>query len=239
MLKSKPRMIIFDVGGTLFDDGKFNAKDGLEHLRITAANPEITTVDKMVEHWNQYIDYARNSFDNLEIPLSAVLKYVVMNTGLHINLPIYKQEEIFDRYNSSRVVIDGVNELLQTIKAIGIRTAVISNNMMSGQSLEESIKYWIPESDFEFCLTSADLLIKKPENEIFEAALKYAGVDACDCVYCGDGFIPDVCGSLSVGMNSVLIDKNSDIEFEVRLHNNNEIIAVNNWRLFAEYLSDL
>ena len=239
MLKAKPRMIIFDVGGTLFDDGKFNAKDGLEQLHITAANPEITTVDKMVEYWNQYIDYARNSFDNLEIPLSAVLKYVVMNTGLHINLPIYKQEEIFDRYNSSRVVIDGVKELLQTIKAIGIRTAVISNNMMSGQSLEESIKYWIPESDFEFCLTSADLLIKKPESEIFEVALRYAGVDACDCIYCGDGFIPDVCGSLSVGMNAVLIDKNSDIEFEVRLHNNNEFIAVNNWRSFAEYLSDL
>ena len=162
-----------------------------------------------------------------------------MKTGLHIDLPMFKQEELFDRLNSSRNVIDGVNELLQTIKSSGIRTADISNNMMSGESLEESFSIWIPEAEFEFCLSSADLLIKKPDKKIFEVALNYAAVDACDCVYCGDGFIPDICGSLSCGMNAVLIDKNAEKDFEIRNHEGKEYIAVNNWFAFADYLKSL
>ncbi|MBO5859144.1 MAG: HAD family hydrolase [Clostridia bacterium] len=236
MIKFKPQMIIFDVGGTLFSDGNFNATEGLEQLRIAAVNPEITSAEIMSYHWNQYINDIRQSFCQLEIPLSSVLKFVAMKTGLQFDIPMYKQEEIFDRFNSSRSVIDGVEELLKTIKSLGIRSAIISNNMMSGESLEESIKLWIPESDFEFCLTSADLLIKKPDKKLFEAALNFAGVNACDCFYCGDGFIPDVCGSLKSGMNSVLLDVKSDVSFEIRNYENKQYIAVNNWNNFSEYL---
>ena len=239
MLNSKPKMIMFDVGGTLFNDGKFNAQDGFEKLRLSATNPEITSSAALAECWDEYIGDINKEFENLEIPLFAALKYTAMKTGLHIDLPTFKQEEIFDRFNSSRYVIDGVNELLQTIKFSGIRTAVISNNMMSGESLYESLRYWIPEAEFEFCLSSADLLIKKPDNRIFEVALNYASVDACDCVYCGDGFIPDVCGSLSCGMNAVLIDKNAEKDFEIRTHEGKEYIAVNNWFAFADYLKSL
>ena len=116
---------------------------------------------------------------------------------------------------------------------------MIKEYIGQGESLEEAIKYWIPDSEVEFCLSSADILIKKPEKSIFQAALNYAAVDACDCVYCGDGFIPDVCGSLSCGMNSVLIDRKSEKDFEIRIHENKEYIAVNNWHAFAEYLKNI
>lgn len=35
----KPKMILFDVGGTLFDDGKCVPVDGLSKLRLAAENP--------------------------------------------------------------------------------------------------------------------------------------------------------------------------------------------------------
>ena len=38
----KPSMILFDVGGTLFRDGKCNFRDGLSALRKAALNPEVT-----------------------------------------------------------------------------------------------------------------------------------------------------------------------------------------------------
>ena len=104
-------------------------------------------------------------------------------------------EEIFDRFNSSRYVIDGIPELLRELDLLGIRTAIISNNMMSSESLALAVKRRIPSANFEFCLTSADILFAKPSKNIFNAALNYAGINACECWYCGDGKKPDVFGA--------------------------------------------
>lgn len=43
----RPKMILFDVGGTLFADGKCNAAAGFEKLRGYATNPEVTTAEEL------------------------------------------------------------------------------------------------------------------------------------------------------------------------------------------------
>lgn len=233
----KPEMIIFDVGGTLFDDGKCDVAAGLEKLRLAAVNPLVTDSNELLGYWKEYCSAL--SGNDFEIPLGSVIRYVSMKTGLRFDIPMVQQEEIFDRYNSTREIIGGVQELLSACKALGIRTAVISNNMMSGESLALSLKIWLSESDFEFCLSSADLLFKKPHKFLFESAMKFAGVEASRCIYCGDGFIPDVTGSLGCGMNAVLIDRKSDAEFEIRKYDDKDYIAVNNWNVFRKYLLEL
>lgn len=238
MENKRPEMIIFDVGGTLFNDGKFDAESGFDALRLLACNSDAVTTDLLIKSWNKYLGKISESGNQLEISLSSALKYVEMNTGLCLDISMHKQEEIFDRHNSTRNVIDGVEELLCVIKSLGIHTAVISNNMMSGESLALALKYWIPESDFEFCLTSADLLFKKPDNSLFETALKFAGLKADDCIYCGDGLVPDVYGASACGMTAVLLDSKSETEFEIRKYENYDYIAVNNWNVFAKHLLD-
>ena len=237
ILNRKPEMIIFDVGGTLLDDGKCNVVAGFEKLRFSALNPEVTTAEELAHYWNEYCSALSESA--YEIPLPSVIKYAAMNTGLLFDIPVAEQEEIFDRFNSTRTVIDGIAELLKTCDSLGIRTAVISNNMMSGESLEISLRHWIPESKFEFCLSSADLLFKKPEKHLFESAMKFAGVNPRNCIYCGDNILPDVKGSTSCGMNAVLLDRKSSINFEFREIDEIEYIAVNSWREFEKYLVGL
>lgn len=235
-----PKMILFDVGGTLFDDGKCIPYDGFEKLRLAADNPDATTAAKLEAHWNEYMGEVcgikSKSGITLDIPLSAVIKYAAMKEGLHFSISAAEQEEIFDRYNSTRTVIDGVPELLAELDWLGIRTAVISNNMMSGESLEMAIKHWIPSANFEFCLTSADLLFTKPSNKIFTAAANYARLFPEDCWYCGDGIIPDVHGAKAAGMTPVLLDQSSEIPFEIR---NGEYLAVNNWSILKKHLNSI
>lgn len=240
----KPKMILFDVGGTLFEDGKCNPADGFEKVRLAAINPEKTTAEKLAQYWDKYIkevsDIRSESGVTLDIPLSAVIRYTTMRGGLIFNRPMAELEEIFDRYNSSREVIDGIPELLDKLGSLGIRTAVISNNMMSGESLALAIKRWLPNSDFEFCLTSADILFTKPSSDIFECALNYASLSPSDCWYCGDSKIPDIYGSSRCGMGPVLIDKNSEKDFAFRNDEHCEnYIAVNNWNALKEFLSKL
>lgn len=237
----KPKMILFDVGGTLLDDGKCNPVDGFEKLRLSALNPDVTTAEKLAEFWDEYLNevagFRSKSGVTLDVPLSAVIKYATMRAGLVFNVPMAHQEEIFDRYNSSRAVLDGIPELLQALDKLGIRTAVISNNMMSGESLSLALKYWIPSSNFEFCLTSADILFTKPSSDIFNCALSYAALEPSECWYCGDSKIPDVYGSSHYGISPVLVDKSSEKAFEFRNDDNFEnYIAVNNWNALTDFL---
>ena len=240
----KPKMILFDVGGTLFNDGKCIPVDGLSHLRLAADNPDVTDDETLASLWDEYMDelagLKSKSGVTLDFPLSAPIKYVTMTAGLHFSISVKEQEEIFDRFNSSRNVIDGVPELLMSLKEMGIRSAVISNNAMSGESLALAIRRWIPSEEFEFCLTSADVLFTKPDKSIFLAAANYAHVDPSDCWYCGDGRVPDVDGAKNSGMTPVLLDESSEIPFEMRTDGNRgEYLAVNNWNELKNFLIKL
>ena len=237
----KPKMILFDVGGTLFADGKCNPADGFEKLRHYATNPDITNGEALAEYWNKFLSEVSGvkskSGINLDPPLSCIIKYASMNTGLVFEIPMAEQEEIFDRHNSSRQVIDGVPELIEKLDSLGIRTAVISNNMMSGESLSLAINRWIPSAKFEFCLTSSDILFAKPSNNIFITALKYARLKPEDCWYCGDGLKPDVYGASACGITPVLLDVNSSVPLEFRSDDICEkYLTVNNWKALKDYI---
>lgn len=240
----KPKMILFDVGGTLFDDGACTPADGFAALLKHAESPDITTAQKLADLWYEFFDEVgelrSKSGITLDMPLSAVIKYATMNAGLEINIPMAEQEVIFDRFNSTRTVIDGVPELLDTIHSLGIRTAIISNNAMSGESLALAIKDWIPNAKMEFCLTSADLLFCKPGKMLFEAATSYAHLSPAECWYCGDGRIPDVDGAINAGLSPILLDTKSDIPLEMRTDGGNgEYMAVNCWDALKDYLLKL
>lgn len=238
----KPKMILFDVGGTLFDDGKCCPVEGFAELRKLADEPAITDDATLASLWDEYLNEVGTGLRSasgypLDIPLSAIIKYATMKTGLHISLPMAQQEEIFDRYNSSRAVTDGIPQLLSTLGALGIRTAIISNNAMSGESLALSIKHWIPDADFEFCLTSADLLFAKPTPSIFDAAVSYARLSPSDCWYCGDGFIPDVGGAKASGLTPVFYDRRSPVPYEIRTDDKHgEYLAINHWNQLKDHL---
>lgn len=241
----KPKMIFFDVGGTLFDDGKCIPINGLSKLRLAADNPDVTDDITLASLWDEYMNEVNVGLKSksgtfLDIPLSAPIKYVTMKTGLRFSISMAEQEEIFDRYNSTRKVIDGVSELLAALHKSGIRTAVISNNVMSGESLALAINRWIPTAKFEFCLTSADITFSKPDKVIFEAAASYAHIDTADCWYCGDGRIPDVDGAKNSGMTPVLLDVKSEIPFEMRTDGGRgEYLTVNHWDILKNHICSL
>lgn len=237
----KPKMILFDVGGTLFKGGNFSARNGLAALRLAALNPQQTNDDQLVALWDEYNKKIGSGHKSamgasLDFPLSCALRYITMHTGLRFDISPAEQEEIFDRYNSDRSVINGIPELLDTIDSLGIRAAIISNNAMSSEGLRLAIKHWIPNEKMEFVLTSADILLTKPCSEIFTAAARYAHLDPTDCWYCGDSREPDVDGAFAAGMTPVLIDVKSDKPTQMQTNGIREYLTVNCWHELTNYL---
>ena len=236
----KPSMILFDVGGTLFRDGKCIFRDGLSALRKAALNPDITDDDTLERLWNAYTaeigwNFTSREGATLDMSLSAGIKYVTMMSGLKFSIDIFAQEEIFDRFNSTRELMSGIEELLALLKKKGIRTAVISNNAMSGEGLSLAIKRWIPSSEFEFCLTSADILFAKPHKALFLAAAKYAGLEPSECWYCGDSMLPDIVGSGTAGMFPVLIFERADEPVTCT----EDYMTINSWNELTKYISEM
>ncbi len=240
-----PRMILFDIGGTVFDDGHCVAGPALEKLRLAAENPEVTTAGRMLELWNEFYaetDGQRRSASGhgLETPLPCALNYVAMNAGLrYTNAPV-EREVIFDRFNSTRAVTPGMPSLLKALDRLGIRAAVISNNAMTGAGIAEAVREWVPDSRMEFCLSSADVLFCKPSGLLFRTAVRYAGVDPDECWYCGDSFEPDVIGGLDAGLHPVLYRAGAE-ERLVRLTDGagREYLSVNHWNALEEHLTAL
>lgn len=241
----KPKMILFDVGGTLFNDGPCDPCEGFKKLITFADNPEAGDVQKMKACWDELVGEIAPCNRSVhghtvDIPLITPLKYASMMCGLKYSISAYQQEELFDRYNSTRELTPGIVKLLQDLDEMGIRAAVISNNMMSGESLALAVKHWIPESKMEFCLTSADLQLCKPWGGLFVAAAAYAGVDPVDCWYCGDSLVPDVDGSRNGGMTPVLIDEKSAIPAQYRTEDGREpYFTVNHWDELGKLLRSL
>ncbi|MBR4940462.1 MAG: HAD hydrolase-like protein, partial [Clostridia bacterium] len=188
------------------------------------------------------VDYNRVSKygNSLELSLPAVLRYATMRAGLKFSISMAEMEEIFDRYNSERELVPGIESLLATLDELGIRAAVISNNMMSGDGLALAVKYWLPKSKMEFCFTSADTCFSKPYDKIFYVATGYAALNNEDCWYCGDTKVPDVDGGSGAGLTPVLIDVKSDLPLEMRKDcKNGEYMTVNNWEVLASHLRSL
>ena len=245
LYSKKPEMILFDVGGTLFDDGRCIVRDGLRELLKYADNPEAADEDTLCGLWDEYMSSLRGGIcseggEHLDIYLGSILKFVTMNAGLKFSIDIFSQEEIFDRFNSTRRVKDGLEGLLSCLKEKGIRTAVISNNAMSGEGLAQAIKRWLPTSSFEFCLTSADLLFPKPDKMLFVTAARYAGVSVNNCWYCGDGKIPDVDGAQRASMLPMLIDEKSDCPLLFRENDGRgEYMVIKNWSELEKFISEM
>jgi putative hydrolase of the HAD superfamily len=165
----------------------------------------------------------------LEIQLSGILRNVFALAGLRYSISMTECEVIFDRYNATRRATPYMAELLEALNAAGIKTAVISNTVLSGEAMAIAIKEQLPASKMEFIFTSADFLFCKPAPDMFLAAAKKAGVEPGECWYCGDSPGADVGGAHNSGILPCLYESGSTISFEQREQEGKLYCVVNSW----------
>ena len=115
-------------------------------------------------------------------------------------------------YNSHCTILTapypGIIELMQTLKAAGVKQAVISNKQDS--AVKPLAAQYFPGL-LESALGESETVKKKPNPDAVLAALKELGVDKCDAIYVGDSEV-DVqtainadmaCAAVSYGFRSV------------------------------------
>ena len=213
-----PRMIIFDYGHTLlYEPGWDSVRGNAEFLKFAVKNPNNCTLDDVVNAaeliFGKNIENVRKIGYDIsgQIGNRALYDYL----GIEFSLTPLEMETVFWNAASMGAMMPNADKMLDYLNEKGIRTAVISNLLWSGEALTERLNRLLPNHRFEFVMTSSDYFMRKPNRILFEIALQKAGLRADEVWDCGDNPKADVEGSSQVGIFPVLYDNDTGKE-----HNN-------------------
>ncbi len=102
------------------------------------------------------------------------------------------------------VLFDDVIPSLTSLKEKGLTLGLISNDDRDLRPLCDELGL---SSLLEVVVTSRDAGKPKPQPEIFQEALRQAGVEASEAMYVGDQYKVDVVGAEQTGIKGVLLDR--------------------------------
>ena len=98
-------------------------------------------------------------------------------------------------------VIEGVFEVLETMRKDGYRTAMIANaNSADARNIIATCGL---ENYFDVIVISEEVGIEKPDKQVFQVALDKLGVEAENAVMVGNRIDADIVGANRIGMKSV------------------------------------
>ncbi len=201
-----PKMIIFDYGDTLLCEPDWDTDRGnAELLKYVTRNPNGCTIDDVRKGaeiiFGEHIGSIRKMGYDISGRVGDKLLYDYL--GMEFSLSPLEMETVFWDAACKGAVMLGADKLLDYLNANGIRTAVISNNLWSGEALTARFNRLLPNNRFEFVMTSSDYLVRKPNRLLFDIALQKAGLQANEVWYCGDNPTADVEGAAQVGIYPV------------------------------------
>lgn len=199
----KPEMIFFDYGHTLLYEPDWDSERGdlalLSHAARNPKNAGIPEIRREIAAVFGEIDRVRGE-EGIDLSCRAGNRLAYGHLGIVFDLTPLEVENVFWTAAAPGAVMPGAAEMLEAVRRMGIRTAVISNNGWSGEALEARFARLLPDFCPEFVLSSADYMIRKPDRRLFEVALALADLPPEAVWHCGDSFAADVRGAAGAGI---------------------------------------
>lgn len=240
-----PKMIIFDNGHTLlYEPGWDTDRGNAELLKYAVKNPDNCTFEDVRKAadliFGEHIENVRNIGYDIGGQIGDRVLYEYL--GIEFSLTPLEMETIFWNGASMGAIMPDADIMLDLINKNGIRSAVISNLLWSGEALSERLKRLLPMNRFEFVMTSSDYIMRKPNRILFDIALRKTGLSADEVWYCGDNPQADVEGAAQVGIFPVWYDNETERNYKDRSKEyapKCEHLHIHEWREMIEILENL
>lgn len=201
--------MLFDALGTLVSlespwpllAGTLASRYGIDISQDEAREAMRTEMTYYLEHHTKGRDPA--SLAELRARCASILGEALPQVAGRLN-----QEELTDVLLESLrfVPFPDAATSLGSLRALGIRTAVVSNwdcslgGLLGGLGLGGLL---------DGVVTSAEAGFRKPDPRIFDSALEVVGCGPERAIFVGDSVDIDVAGGRAAGIRSVLIDRTS------------------------------
>ena len=210
MLK-RPDAVIFDFGGTLFDDD-FDVRAGQRRML------------ELAEHKTAEIrDYIRlaNEIDSEIMPRKAnsLLEYAAVSftrlvsdcIGISYEYDERRLEMEFWKASERCTLVDDVVPVLTELKYTNVSTGIISNMTFGAAVIEHELTNVDIAGLFDAIVTSADYGLRKPHPLLFRGMAGRLGVHPTNCWYVGDQVGIDVLGAQNAGMSGIWLNRNATV----------------------------
>ncbi len=225
--KSVIQGVYFDFGGTLVTDesdlvAHSHIYDQLIHeFEIKTSPKEIDRkVREKVEEalinsdkkWKRLIDAA----------VEATREVLKQNGIIPSSADDKKIAEIYiENHARFLELFPGVIETLEFLSKTGVHLGIISD--IDTELLIRTLRYKNILKYFDSITTSEEVGVGKPNPRIFEVALSKSGLKPEECVYIGNSIRNDVIGSKRMGMISIFLGSNPDVDPDYVVSNYEEI----------------
>lgn len=213
MISNNIEVILFDWGGTLVNR-TVPPKEGVDCykriLEILDSNESVETIKKKLKkNFLDYKDWAIKCL--IEVP-EEVLMVNWLFKDYPLEIVLRNEKELFVLFQHAlgpRAPRKGVKETLAAIKKMGYRMGLVSNHIGRTMVLDELKDFHIDhymECRIISCLEGR----RKPDPQLFTAAVKEMNVSPDKCVYVGDNPSRDVIGAKLAGIKETVLVK-SDV----------------------------
>lgn len=217
MALQKFKAIFFDVGNTLLLPHPSVEEVCAEILKshgIDVSLMELKTALNVADKAYEERYWADDSFWMNEVETSRfwVGLYQLMLDELGVNGE--KQQlatEIYERFGEAQnwQPYPDVLPTLKKLREAGFIIGLISNwdTRLTSLAIEIGLSPYL-----DFVISSANVGLLKPQPQIFNLALKRAGVKAQESLHVGDHYYADIMGARTVGITPVLLDRKGEIK---------------------------
>ncbi|MDP6125275.1 MAG: HAD-IA family hydrolase [Candidatus Latescibacteria bacterium] len=200
------KAVLFDFGGTLGYDME-NYAQGFAHMTTAAGYPidamgyheaseaakqELPEAPRDLESWRLWRNtYHRGVLSQIGVPDERLDEMMKMMTARF-------------RYYSRPANYPETHFVLRCLNWASYTVGVISN---IAPALPDALEELDLQKHLKFAIASDTFGAQKPDISIFQEGVRLAGEPAEACMYVGDSVEADVEGSMQLGMQPVLIDR--------------------------------
>ena len=211
------RCILFDCISTLIDHRELPSTEQYAHWAYEGSGCEEFwhNIDQFVDLYLQAgSEVPRVLAEHQEYEFRERLRFICRSSLL--TLEERKRDEVVEKlyctywqnYSANCYAREDVVHALPIFKDQFL-LGVVSNFMVEG-GIEELLRINNIDQFFEFVVTSIGAGWKKPHRRIYEAAINLAGMSPGEILFVGDDLECDFVGPKSVGVKSLLLDRNND-----------------------------
>lgn len=199
---ARPRGIIFDFGDTLLREGPIDLGAGASRVLQLARDTGGCTVERLAEAMSALIAdlRPRRQVSEIEAPPDTFWRLIYDPMGIRFDLDPSDVEWAFFSAASAWTPEPGVYEVLRRLAESQLPCGVLSNTMYRSRTIARQLEASDLGGTFQWVMTSADFVLRKPHRRLFELAAQRIGAEPAAIWHVGDSYESDVCGAAEAGM---------------------------------------
>ena len=215
-MSRRPCGLLFDYGGTLVEEVRFDTRQATEWLLSQARLAPGVTFAHVMEHAQRVAREVADRRDefHIETPWVALTRLIHGALGTRFDADVETLELGFWNAGVETRPMPGVVDALAYFRSAGIPMGVVSNSSFGQEVIRHEIsKHGLAEF-MNIVVVSAEFAVRKPNPLIIEAAAGLLGTSCAETWFVGDRLDTDIAGTTAAGMKAILLSHDAGARAE-------------------------